>query len=104
MRLLLPQLGTVFHFIRQKKGLGYFWGDIFTNSSGRPVPCLFLHCQKGKPLGIRQSTNERHFLVRVARWFILKPKIPIWVNFGRPYNGECFYILRPFGRLYGHLV
>jgi hypothetical protein len=22
--------------------------------------------------------------VRVARWYILKPKIPIWVNFGGP--------------------
>jgi hypothetical protein len=22
--------------------------------------------------------------VRVARWFIFKPKIPIWVNFARP--------------------
>jgi hypothetical protein len=21
-------------------------------------------------------------MTRVARWFILKPKIPIWVNFG----------------------
>jgi hypothetical protein len=23
-------------------------------------------------------------LRRVARWFVFKPKIPIWVNFGRP--------------------
>jgi hypothetical protein len=22
--------------------------------------------------------------IRVARWFIFKPKIPIWVNFGGP--------------------
>jgi hypothetical protein len=21
---------------------------------------------------------------RVARWFVFKPKIPIWINFGRP--------------------
>jgi hypothetical protein len=27
---------------------------------------------------------------RVARWFIFKPKIPIWVNFGIPYVvGKC---------------
>jgi hypothetical protein len=26
---------------------------------------------------------------RVARWFIFKPKIPIWVNFGGPYIGKC---------------
>jgi hypothetical protein len=25
-----------------------------------------------------------HIGVRVARWFIFKPKIPIWVNFVRP--------------------
>jgi hypothetical protein len=23
-------------------------------------------------------------MIRVARWFIFKPKIPIWVNFGGP--------------------
>jgi hypothetical protein len=27
-------------------------------------------------------------------------KIPIWVNFGRPWNGKCCYILRPFGSFY----
>jgi hypothetical protein len=38
---------------------------------------------------------------RVARWFIFKPKIPIWVNFGGPYiDGK---ILWPFGIFYGHL-
>jgi hypothetical protein len=40
---------------------------------------------------------------RVARWFIFKPKIPIWVNFGGPYIGKCLYILWPFGIFYGHL-
>jgi hypothetical protein len=34
---------------------------------------------------------------RVARWFIFKPKVPIWVNFG-------VYILYPFGQFLGHLV
>jgi hypothetical protein len=40
----------------------------------------------------------------VARWFILKPKIPIWVNFGGFCNGRCWYILLPFGLFYGRLV
>jgi hypothetical protein len=31
----------------------------------------------------------RRFEARVARWFILKPKIPIWVNFGEPKIGKC---------------
>jgi hypothetical protein len=28
---------------------------------------------------------------------ILKPKIPIWANFGGSCNGRCWYILWPFG-------
>jgi hypothetical protein len=31
-------------------------------------------------------------------------KIPILVKFGGPWNGKCYYILWPFGILYGHLV
>jgi hypothetical protein len=41
---------------------------------------------------------------RVARWLVFKPKIIIWVNFGDPLNGKCWYILWPFGIFYGHLV
>jgi hypothetical protein len=36
----------------------------------------------------------------VARWFILRPKIPIWVYFEGPWNGKCWYIFRPFGIIY----
>jgi hypothetical protein len=42
--------------------------------------------------------------MRVARWFIFKPKIPIWVYFGGPWNGKCWYILWPFCIIYDHLV
>jgi hypothetical protein len=28
----------------------------------------------------------------LCRWHIFKPKIPIWVNFGGPWNGKCCYI------------
>jgi hypothetical protein len=41
---------------------------------------------------------------RVARWFVFKPKIPIWVNFEGPLNGKCWYILWPFVIIYGSLV
>jgi hypothetical protein len=35
--------------------------------------------------------------VRVARWFIFKPKIPIWVNSWGPWIGKCLYTyLLPF--------
>jgi hypothetical protein len=48
----------------------------------------------------------------VARWFIFKPKIPIWVNFGGPYIDwkmliyfmAIWNILRTFGIFYDHLV
>jgi thiol-disulfide isomerase/thioredoxin len=42
--------------------------------------------------------------IRVARWFVFKPKIPIWVNFGGPWNGKCRYILWSFGIFYDQLV
>jgi hypothetical protein len=35
---------------------------------------------------------RRYILTRIARWDILKPKIPIWVNF-----------VGPFGLFYDHL-
>jgi hypothetical protein len=34
---------------------------------------------------------------RVARWFVFKPKIQIWVNFGGSCNGRCWCILRTLG-------
>jgi hypothetical protein len=40
----------------------------------------------------------------VARWFVFKPKIPILVKFGGPWDRKCCYILRPFGIFYGYLV
>jgi hypothetical protein len=48
--------------------------------------------------------------IRVARWYIFKPKIPILVYFWRPWNGifRCilltFGILRPFAAFNGLLV
>jgi hypothetical protein len=41
---------------------------------------------------------------RVARWFVFKPKKPIWVSFGGLEIGKCLYILWPFGILYGALA
>jgi hypothetical protein len=47
------------------------------------------------------STHEESM---VARCLFFKPKIPIWVNFGGPLNGKCWYILLPFRIFNGHLV
>jgi hypothetical protein len=36
---------------------------------------------------------------RVARWYLIKPKIPVWVNFGGPWNGKGWHILWPIENL-----
>jgi hypothetical protein len=48
---------------------------------------------------------------RVARWFVFKPKIPIWLNFGGSCYGKILVyfmniwsILRSLEIFYGHLV
>jgi hypothetical protein len=43
-------------------------------------------------------------MIRVARWFIFISKIPIWVNFGGPWNWKWWHILWPFGVFCGHLL
>jgi hypothetical protein len=58
----------------------------------------------GLPLRCLLSGKKRSvFGIRVARWFVFEPKIPIWINFGGPCDGRCWYILWPFGLFYGHL-
>jgi hypothetical protein len=41
---------------------------------------------------------------RVARWFICILKIQIWVYFGGPLNGKCWYILWPSGNFNSYFV
>jgi hypothetical protein len=43
------------------------------------------------PVERKLKFNQKHFLegrflatAKVARWFVFKPKIPIWVIFGGP--------------------
>jgi hypothetical protein len=48
--------------------------------------------------------NDPTVISRVARWYIFKPKIPVWVNFLGSCNGRSWYILQPFGIFYGCLV
>jgi hypothetical protein len=49
-------------------------------------------------------TSSIVFQTRVARWYIFKPKISMWVNFGGPWNVNSWYILWPFEIYYGHLM
>jgi hypothetical protein len=51
-----------------------------------------------RPLSAEQQKKKKrtfggkkirfNVLARVARWYIFKPKIPIWVNFGGPFIGQ----------------
>jgi hypothetical protein len=56
------------------------------------------------PYKVSTYITPQFFAARVARWFVLKQKIPIWVKFGGHWNGKCCYILWPFGIFYGNLV
>jgi hypothetical protein len=42
--------------------------------------------------------------LRVARWFIYRPKITIWVYFRVSCDWKCWYILWPFLIFYGNWV
>jgi hypothetical protein len=53
---------------------------------------------------VRSSRVRTYIASRVARWYIFKPKIQIWVNFGMPLNGKCWYLLWPFGLFYGPYI
>jgi hypothetical protein len=59
------------------------------------------------PLVRRFSSDRSIFLsgtIRVARWYILKPKIPAGFNFGGNRKGWYIIIIWPFGIHYSHLV
>jgi hypothetical protein len=36
-----------------------------------------------------KGTEKKDCENRVARWYIFKPKVQIWVNFGGSCNGRC---------------
>jgi hypothetical protein len=67
---------------------------------------LFVPREKYQPFIFEEYKKTFWILVlrKVARWNILKPKIQIWVNFGGPCNGRCWYILWTFGLFYSHLT
>jgi hypothetical protein len=48
--------------------------------------------------------RECHLEIRVARCYIFRPKIAVWINFGGPCNGRYSYISWTFGLFYGHLI
>jgi hypothetical protein len=61
--------------------------------------CICIFSQKSW-----REKNNIQVRSRVARRYNFEPKIPIWVNFERPWNGRVCYDLWLFGIYYGHLV
>jgi hypothetical protein len=46
--------------------------------------------EKRKVEGRREREGGREIESRVVRWYIFKPKIPIWVNFTVSSNERCW--------------
>jgi hypothetical protein len=88
--LLFPMLQVMYSVWQRTAS---FWAIFITNASGHPAS--------------NQSRKMQHSndtaSARVARWFVFKPKIPIWEKISGSWIGSCRYILWTFGTFYGHL-
>jgi hypothetical protein len=60
----------------------YFWPE--NMSSGNPG----WHQSLARALSL-QASFSISARIKVARWFVFKPKIQIWVNFGGSCDGIC---------------
>jgi hypothetical protein len=74
------------------------WVSLYYEKTRGPLGCD--SANKNEAV-VSHLCNDGHEF-RVARWYIFKPEIPIWVNFGGPWNGKGLYSLWPFGIYYGH--
>jgi hypothetical protein len=85
-------------FLWSKNVIDEFWFDSECKKStggcrGRGRP---------QPVNCNLKNVQLCMWSRVARWFVFKPKIPIWVNFGGSCYEKSWFILWPFGLFYGH--
>jgi hypothetical protein len=62
----------------------------------------FAYHKVGRQLVITETRLK--ILTMVARWFVFKPKIQIWVNFGGSWTGRGRYVLWTLGSFYGLLL
>jgi hypothetical protein len=82
----------------------------FLAQSSHPVDETELawRCQKSgafsENLPTRPVPKTPAVVDSVARWYIFKQKIQIWVNFRRHCNGGCWYFLWPCCLLFGKMV
>jgi hypothetical protein len=79
------------HFHWTVLWLNWSWGQV-ANFEGSA-----LQIASSEPAKFKSEFYKLRVCHRVARWFTFIPKIPVWVNFGGPWNGKCWYILWPFG-------
>jgi hypothetical protein len=80
-----------------------FIDDAVKSGGQRPVNKINL-VESANCIFLTGNHFENRLQIRVARWFVVKPKIQIWVNFEGSCYGRCWYILWPFGIFYGHFV
>jgi hypothetical protein len=70
-------------------------------SQSKQSPKRRKFAQSGHPGDVQEKKDR----TRVARWHIFKPKVPVWVNFGGPWNIKVGILcICPFVIYYGHLV
>jgi hypothetical protein len=76
----------------------YLYRSIYTNSNVGVTPC------RATPRGHIRTDPKcvSRGVTRVARWFVFKPKIPIWVKFRRSSYEKSWHILWQFRLFYGH--
>jgi hypothetical protein len=78
------------------------WDFWFENICAIWQPCKHWSWNAKKKLFESKLFRQQ---TRVAIWYIFKPKIPIWVNFGGPWNRIYWYMLCPSAiYIYGYFV
>jgi hypothetical protein len=94
-----PRLGLRINF--DEKWVGLHFGRLLHELVRSH--CFSLSWEWLKNLS-RTNFGSASIRARVARLYIFKPKIQIWVNFVGPLTGKCWYILWPIVIYFGHLV
>jgi hypothetical protein len=80
----------VYVFFSQLVYFVAIWNILWTFGTHFPV---LVYGTKKNLASLISFVQDKTLGSRLARWFVFKPKIPIWVNFGGPQDEKCLYIL-----------
>jgi hypothetical protein len=69
--------------------------------NSKNISFFLFHCRQKETFG--RTRDNDHGESRVARWYIFKPKIQVWVNFCGSFYW-CRYVYQDVGIFYDHLV